>query len=113
MSYEPPSSTLILPLKSASWTILIPQVGPFEICKLDRFYSAGWTYVEIRMVELWYLRSALSDALTPFPESRIRKRVRVRLTRTRSLGAVCVYHTIRGRAPCTPASGAKPLMDGR
>ena len=38
---------------------------------------------------------------------RIRKRVRVRLTRTRSLGAVCVYHTIRGRAPCTRRSGER------
>ena len=38
---------------------------------------------------------------------RIRKRVRVRLTRTRSLGAVCVYHTIRGCMPCVWHSGER------
>ena len=38
---------------------------------------------------------------------RIRKRVRVRLTRTRSLGAVCNYHTIRGRMRCTQKSGER------
>ena len=38
---------------------------------------------------------------------RIRKRVRVRLTRTRSLGAVCIYHTIRGRTRYTQKSGER------
>lgn len=36
---------------------------------------------------------------------RIRKRVRVCVTRTRSLGAVCDCHTIRGRTRCTQKSG--------
>lgn len=38
---------------------------------------------------------------------RIRKRVRVRLTRTRSLGAVCDYHTIRGCTRCIQKSGER------
>ena len=38
---------------------------------------------------------------------RIRKRVRVCVTRTRSLGAVCIYHTIRGRTRCTQKSGER------
>ena len=37
----------------------------------------------------------------------IRKRVRVRLTRTRSLGAVCDYHTIRGRGRSARLSGGR------
>ena len=35
----------------------------------------------------------------------IRKQVRVCATRTRSLGAVCIYHTIRGRTRCAQKSG--------
>ena len=38
---------------------------------------------------------------------RIRKRVRVCVTRTRSLGAVCIYHTIRGRTRYTQKSGER------
>lgn len=38
---------------------------------------------------------------------RIRKRVRVCVTRTRSLGAVCIYHTISGRTRCTQKSGER------
>lgn len=38
---------------------------------------------------------------------RIRKRVRVCVTRTRSLGAVCIYHTSRGRTRCIQKSGER------
>lgn len=42
-----------------------------------------------------------------FAHRRIRKRVRVRLTRTHSLGAVCDYHTIRGRGRSARLSGER------